>query len=262
MRICVLGSGSAGNCIYVASEKTSILIDAGLRCKETERRLAEIGVNASEISAVCVTHEHGDHQSGLGVLFRKYGMDMYANSGTIDYISRSDNNAGIRWNVFTTGESFEIDDIVIEPFSIPHDSYDPVGFALTTGGVRAVIATDMGMVTTLISEKMKKADVLVLECNHDETMLRESERPWSLKQRIAGRQGHLSNNQAAQALVETAGPGLRVVFVAHISTECNEPGLAVSTIRKALDEHGRSDVEIKLTSQTFVSDLVEIHPGK
>ncbi|OVE74334.1 hypothetical protein BVX94_00685, partial [bacterium B17] len=244
--------------IYIASEKTSILVDAGLSCKEIERRLGEIGVEASEISAICITHEHGDHQSGVGVMFSKHGMDMYANDGAVDYVESRQGHRGIRWNVFTTGEPFEIEDIQVEPFSIPHDSYDPVGFALTVNGVRVVIATDMGMVTTLIREKMKNADILVLECNHDEILLKESDRPWSLKQRIAGRQGHLSNSQAAEALIETAGPNLSVVFVAHMSSECNEPDLALSTIRKALDNHGRSDVDVKLTRQSYVSDLIEI----
>ena len=258
LSICVLASGSAANCVYVASDRTRILIDAGLSGKETERRLLAIGANLDAIAAICLTHEHDDHRSALGVLHRRVGMGLYANAGTVEAIEREEKNGALPWQVFTTGMPFEIGDLRVEPFSVPHDSYDPVGFAVSCGGARAGIVTDMGMATTLIRQRLKNCHALVLESNHDEEMLKDARRPWSLKQRILGSQGHLSNAQAAELISEIAGPQLRAVFVAHLSAECNRPDLAVRTMRAALDKHGFAHVEVKLTYPDRPSDVVRL----
>jgi phosphoribosyl 1,2-cyclic phosphodiesterase len=258
LRVCVLGSGSSGNCTYVASERTGVLIDAGLSCKETDRRLASIGCAIAGINAVCVTHEHDDHISSLGVLHRRKGLAVYANAGTIEAIERGDKLKELPWNIFTTGYTFEIGDLRIDPFSVPHDSYDPVGFIISSETARVGIVTDMGMVTGLIRERMKNCHVAIIEANHDEQMLKDAARPWSLKQRISGRQGHLSNNQAEQLASDIAWEGLRVVFLAHLSSDCNKPELAVQSVQGALRkaEYGGA-VIVKLTYADKPSDVVD-----
>ncbi len=258
LKVCVLSSGSSGNCAYVASDTTGILIDAGLSCKETAARLAAIGVELQSISAICLTHEHDDHKSSLGILHRKTGAALYANSGTIDALGQDDKLKDLKWNMFSTGSAFQIGDIRIEPFSVPHDSYDPVGFALSDGSSRVGVVTDMGIVTDLIRERLKGCQVIVLESNHDTDMLKASQRPWSLKQRIAGRQGHLSNKDAAELLAEVAGDTLTVVFLAHLSSDCNKPDVAVKTVQKILAGHKRSDIAVKLTYPDRASEFIQI----
>lgn len=258
LTVCVLASGSSGNCIYVASETTSILVDAGLSCRTTEERLEQIGVNPADIKAVCVTHEHSDHKDGLGVLFRKYGIQPYANSGTIEAIENDKRLQGLPWNRFTTGFAFEIGDLTIEPFSVPHDSYDPVGFIINSDSSRLGIVTDMGMVTELVKERMRKCDAVVIESNHDEHLLRDSGRPWSLKQRISSRQGHLSNSQSGDFLAEIASSRLGMVFLAHLSSDCNTPELAMKAAEEALVRCGRTSVRIVMTYQARISEKAQV----
>ncbi len=257
LKICVLASGSSGNCTYISSENTAILIDAGLSCRETLRRLLSLGVRDDNIKGICVTHEHDDHVSSLGVLHRKLGAALYANSGTKDGTLINGKLAGLPWNIFLTGEAFSIGDLKIEPFSVPHDTYDPVGFVVSAGKSRAGIVTDMGMPTELIRTKLKNCQVVILESNHDGPLLNDSSRPWVLKQRIKGWQGHLSNEQACQMLSDIAGPDLRTVFLAHLSSECNKPDLALKLAKEVLVKCGYHEVSVRLTYSDKPSDLVE-----
>jgi phosphoribosyl 1,2-cyclic phosphodiesterase len=247
LTVCVLGSGSSGNCTYIASEHTALLIDAGLSGVQVRRRLEAVGVAAAALRAVCVTHEHNDHRAALPVLHRRHGLALYANAGTIEAIEREARFKGLAWNVFLTGTPFEIGDLRLEPFSVPHDSYDPVGFVVSCNGARAGIVTDVGMVTELVRQRLRGCGVVVLEANHDAGLLREAARPWALKQRIAGRQGHLSNADAAALAAEVAGPELRAVCLAHLSADCNRPELAVAAVRTALCAKGWNAVEVYAT---------------
>ncbi|OVE75246.1 hypothetical protein BVX97_05385 [bacterium E08(2017)] len=258
MDICVLASGSSGNCVYLGAGDTRILVDAGLSCKETIRRLSEIDVSIDDISAVCVTHEHSDHKEALGVLSRRHGVDVYANSGTVEAIEADSRMHGISWRVFTTGHEFSIGDVCVEPFSVPHDSYEPVGYVFKKDACRVGVVTDMGMATTLIRERLKKCNAVVVESNHDEEMLKNSTRPWSLKQRISGRQGHLSNSQAGDLISDIYWSGLKVVFLAHLSDECNEPEVAINTVSGKLNENNISGVDVKMTYRSRLSDLVSV----
>ena len=257
LSLCVLASGSSGNCIYVASSRTRILIDAGLSGKETARRLDHIGISADSVHAVCVTHEHDDHRASLGVLQRRHGVNLYANNGTIEAMRHVAKLQQLEWNVFTTGVPFEVGDFSVEPFSVPHDSYDPVGFVLSCDGFSVGIVTDMGMPTELIRERLRRCQALVIEANHDEQMLRDAERPWSLKQRIAGRQGHLSNEQAAELVAGLAGDHLKVVFLAHLSSDCNRPDLARDTVCRALEKRGVGHVDVRLTYPERPTELFQ-----
>ncbi|NCD32447.1 MAG: MBL fold metallo-hydrolase [Spartobacteria bacterium] len=250
MRVCVLASGSSGNCIYISSGSTHILIDVGLSGKETERRLALLDVDPKAINGICVTHEHSDHTKGIRVMNKRHGIPLYGNSGTIE-------NSGYKelpWNVFATGSVFEIGDLTVESFSIPHDAYDPVGFIVTHGEARVGVATDIGMPTQLIRSKISHCDALVLECNHDLQLLEQSSRPWHLKQRIKGRQGHLSNQTAAKLLSEIACERLRHVFLAHISGECNLHDRAYSEVTGELHIAGHDHITVSLTYSNKISD--------
>lgn len=247
LRISILASGSSGNCTVVASDRTAILVDAGLSAREAGRRMEGIGMSLAGLHGVCVSHEHGDHTAGLRVLQERHGIPLYANAGTIDALRRDPKMEGLRWQVFTTGQAFAIGDLTIEPFSVPHDAYEPVGFVVGNGDARVGVVTDMGVPTTLVRERLRGCRAVVVESNHDEKMLLDAERPWYLKQRIMGRQGHLSNQGAAAMLAEIAGPHLHQVFLAHLSSECNDPDLARKTAHDVLLKAGHSHVKVSVT---------------
>ena len=258
LKLSVLASGSSGNCTYIASETTHLLIDAGLSGKKTINLLEQIDANAEHINAICLTHEHSDHRSGLGVLQRKFGLQLFGNAGTIEAVEMDKKLAGLKWNVFSAGSAFSIGDLVVEPFSVPHDSYDPVGFVIRYADIRVGVITDMGVATAAIRDRLKGCSALVVESNHDEDMLREADRPWMLKQRIAGRQGHLSNSQAGELVVDVAGPELKSVFLAHLSGDCNTPELALSSMRSVLDGNNLEHIDLYMTFADKASVMLEL----
>ncbi len=235
MKVCVLASSSAGNSIFVASSSTKILIDAGLSGKEMENRLNAIGETITTIDAICLTHEHSDHISGAFVLHKRYKIPLYANSATAEASESSlSGSQAIQWRIFTTGSLFKIRDLTIEPFSLSHDAADPVGFVISDGLCKVGIATDLGTPTTLVKERLKGCQIVILEFNHDEDLLKMSERPWDVKQRIAGRRGHLSNFAAKELLKEFITPSIRYLFLAHISQECNTLSLALKAANEPM----------------------------
>ncbi len=247
LRFCVLGSSSAGNATWVASDTTAILVDAGFRRRTLEERLAAIGQSASSLRAVVVSHEHSDHIAGIPRLQQKYGVEVFANEGTREGALQTPDFEEVRWTLFHTGHPFEIGDLQITPFAVPHDAYDPVGFLISHHDTTIGIVTDLGTGTTLVSTRLQVCRALVLEANHDERMLRDSRRPWSLKQRILSRQGHLSNRAAAALLLEAAGPELTDVYLAHLSQECNEPDFARQTIEEELRRAGHVRLRLRPT---------------
>jgi phosphoribosyl 1,2-cyclic phosphodiesterase len=258
LTLCVLGSGSSGNCVYVASETTRLLVDAGLSGKATAERLDAIGVDPDSLDAVCVTHEHADHRASLATLQRRHAVKLYANSGTVEGIRRTLTRE-VPWTVFHTGQPFAIGDIRVDPFSVPHDCSDPVGFSFSApDGAQVCVATDMGVVTTSVRDRLGRCHAAVLESNHDETMLNDSSRPWSLKKRIAGRLGHLSNTQAADTIVELAAGPLQTVFLAHISRDCNTGELALKTTLKRLAAAKIKHIDVKLTSAGSCAELITV----
>lgn len=249
VKLCVLASGSSGNCTFIGTEKTRILIDAGLSAKKTAERLAEIGERIEEISAICVSHEHGDHIAGIRVLQKNHNIPVYANAGTLGCIG-----GGVTGACFTTGSPFSIGDFSIHPFPVPHDASDPVGFIFSAGGRSVGIATDIGMVTNALRERLRRCHAVVIEANHDEELLDAADRPRSLKQRISGRHGHLSNRAAAALMAEIAGEGLQHLFLAHLSADCNSPQHARKTFETLLAEAGHAHVNVRLTCAECVSE--------
>jgi len=236
----------------------TVLVDAGLSGKETIRRLETIGVPEGAIQAVCLTHEHDDHCTALRTVGRKAPLGLFANSGTREAVTRSGKCGELTWNVFTTGSTFLIGGLRFDPFSVPHDAYDPVGFIVGDGKVRVGLVTDIGMPTGAIRERLRGCAAIVIESNHDERLLRDADRPWALKQRIAGRQGHLSNRQAGELLAEVAGSDLKTVFLAHLSSECNRPEIAVRTVSDILQKAGHGNVSVKLTYPDRPGDVLDL----
>ena len=256
LRICVLASGSSGNCIFVGSERFGLLIDGGLSGRETTRRLESAGVGPSCLRGLCLSHEHADHTAGVAILHRRFGLPIYANRGTIEALASDADFSNLPWRVFTSGQAFELEDLTVEPFPVSHDAYEPVGFVIRSGTASVGIVTDMGADTILVRERLRPCNALLVEANHEERLLRDSQRPWSLKQRILGRQGHLSNAGLAALLSEIAGPHLRHVFLVHLSEECNRPHLAVRAARTALDQVGQSHTHVHLTYPDRISEMI------
>ncbi len=244
LRICVLASGSSGNCIHVESAGMALLVDAGISARETLRRMESAGLDPAKLRAICVSHEHTDHVAGIAQLHKKLGLALYANGDTARNVRGAEK---LPWNLFSDGSPFAVGDIEILPFPLPHDAYAPVGFILSCGGARVGIATDLGMPTQLARERLRGCQVVVIEANHDESLVHSSLRPWSLKQRILGRQGHLSNETAAALLADIAGDTLQQVFLAHLSRECNRLDLALHIVRTHLAATGLSRIRVLAT---------------
>jgi len=253
MKLCVLASGSSGNCTFISTGTTRILIDAGLSAKKTAERLAEIGERVEDVDAICVTHEHTDHISGLRVLQKKHEIPVYTNAET-----RAGIDSNLAGGCFSTGFSFSIGDFSIHPFSVPHDANDPVGFIFSAGDRMVGVATDIGMVTNLVREKLRACEVVVIEANHDEELLHAASRPWSLKQRILGNRGHLSNRASAELIAEVAGEGLTHLFLAHLSADCNHPAHARRLFETVLADAGHDHVQVYLTGADEVSKVLRL----
>lgn len=233
---CVLSSGSKANCIYVRSGETHVLVDCGLSARETVRRLESIGVALDQLSAIVVTHEHTDHVAGIPVFLKRRQVPVFANSATFHASRQLSLVPPELRRTFQAGESFEIGDLVLEPFSVLHDASDPVAFRVRAGERALGIVTDLGQVTGLVRERTKELDAIVLETNHDPVLLQECPYPWELKQRISGRSGHLSNETAAELLEHLhngSTRALQVVIAAHISENSNDPVLAVDALKNA-----------------------------
>lgn len=229
----VLASGSSGNSIFVKCENTSILIDSGLSGKELEKRLTIIGEDAKDLKAIIISHEHTDHIKGAGILSRRYKIPVYGNKRTMA-ASEPSIKKTFETRFFESGTPFFIDKIRINPFSISHDAADPCGFTIRTDRSKLGIATDLGIATALVKTRLKNCTGLVLEANHDPFLLESGPYPWSLKQRIKGRSGHLSNEEARDLLGEIAGNNLKNIILGHLSRENNCPDKAVFTVSQAL----------------------------
>lgn len=258
MEFSVLASGSSGNCLYIAEGETRVLVDVGISCKQVATRLRELGIAPESLTALCLTHDHSDHISGLAVLSRTWSIPLYATEGTSTAAECKLRMTGTQWNVFAAGNPFRIGSLVFEPFAVPHDAGDPVGFVVDNGVRRLGIATDLGHIPAMVAHHLRACHALVLECNHDVEMVRNSERPWSLKERILGRHGHLSNAQSAE-LLDAILPGmLSLVVLAHLSEECNNPTLARNTILDTLTRHGRRDLVRLHLASTAPTPLLEV----
>lgn len=237
MRVAVLGSGSAGNAVVLESDSRRLLVDAGFSCRELERRLDAAGIDASGFDGILLTHEHGDHTRGAGVFSRRHGVPVFATKGT--FASTSLGKGEHEKVVIRSGKPQRAGAFQIVPFRIPHDAAEPVGYVVEDlWGRRVGVVSDIGTCSRLAWGRLKDLDVLVLECNHDLKMLRDGPYPWHLKQRIAGRFGHLSNEDAAEGMRELITDRLQWVVLYHLSETNNMPVLAVDAMTAALRREG------------------------
>ena len=251
---CPLASGSKGNSIYFGTKNTRILVDAGLSVKTLTTRLSEIGVSLSDIDAILITHEHTDHIQGLKVLAGREDIPVFANADTAKAIYEILGECP-KFKIFSTGETFEFGDLEIHPFSVQHDTLDPVAFTIKTTQHKVGICTDLGFATTLVKNHLKACDYLYLEANHEPSMVHASPRPMVYKQRVLSRQGHLSNDQCAEILLDVFHDGLKHVHLAHLSQECNNPDLALKLITSKLQENGH-EVDLSIAWQDRLSRAI------
>ncbi len=276
VKLTILGSGSSGNCAYVETAEARILVDAGFSPRQIRQRLASIGRAPENLSAILITHEHSDHISGLLGIADKFQIPVYCNRGTqagavwtfktkwsskkkLPLENPDSLKQKIDWRLFQTGDRFELNDLLVETFSIPHDAQEPVGFILRTAAGNIGFATDLGHVTKLVLERIRAANVLVLESNHDVKMLQDCpRRSWALKQRILGRHGHLSNATAAETAAQIMSAGLKHLYLAHLSRECNRPELAQYVMAEQLHHIGATHVQLQLAAQDVPCETLEL----
>ena len=239
MKVSVLGSGSSGNSILAVAGDTVLLVDAGLSARSLAKRLDRVGVRADSVSSIVVTHDHGDHTRGMGVFARRHDTTLHLTERTRDACAGL-LRGGERVVLYRPGYTFRVGRIRVEPFLTVHDAADPVGVALVDRerGLRVGVATDLGRPTAQVRHALAACDLLILEANHDEGLLRMGPYPPSVKRRIASSHGHLSNQAAARFAVELAHPRLAGVVLAHLSGECNRPDLARDTVGGALVRAG------------------------
>ena len=267
----ILGSGSSGNCAYLETAEARVLIDAGFSPRQLRQRLAVIGRAPENLTAILLTHEHSDHISGLPGLADKLQIPVYCNRGTQDgtvwafktrwaakkkapELEGLDGTEAFKkkmdWRLFETGASIEIGDVQVDTFSIPHDAQDPVGFLIRTAVGNFGFVTDLGHMTKLVIERTRPANVLVLESNHDVKLLQDCPyRPWSLKQRILGRHGHLSNEAAADAAEQIVSPELKHLYLGHLSSQCNKPEIARRVMQERLVRIGATHIQLQIALQ-------------
>jgi phosphoribosyl 1,2-cyclic phosphodiesterase len=240
--ITVLASGSSGNCTLVSSSSTRLLVDAGLSCKEIMRRMKLCGEDPSCIDAILITHEHGDHVAGLHVLAKKLKVPVYMTGATHESYRRwARDSAGNkvtleRLESFASGRAFHVGDVLVLPFTIPHDAIDPVGFTFVSEGIKVGVCTDLGYIPPNVRDHLRHCNILMIESNHDVEQLRGGPYPWSVKQRVMSNVGHLSNDALAKYLTSDYDGGAEFLILAHLSEKNNHPEIARMTAERALGE--------------------------
>lgn len=254
----ILGSGSGGNCAYLETPEVRLLIDAGFSGRQIRQRLASISRTPETLTGILLTHEHQDHTQGLTALAAKLRIPVYCNRLTQEATERQ-LETRFEGRHFVTGASFDLGDVTVDTFSVPHDAQDPVGFLLRTRAGNLGFLTDLGHATKLVLERVRPAHLLVLEANHDLKLLQDdTKRPWSTKQRILSRHGHLSNDAAATVAEQIASATLARIYLGHLSRDCNRPELAKAAVAGRLRATGATHIAIESTSQDVPSPTVSL----
>lgn len=261
LKFCSLYSGSSGNSLFVQNNNTKILIDAGVSGKKIIEALDSIDINPNEIDAILITHEHSDHVQSVGTFSKKFNIPVYANSKTWSKIPKEAEKIN-NDNIFTfkTSEDFVVGDLVIHPFKTPHDAIESCGFNIFDGKTKISIATDLGHVTPEIKSCLKGSKFALLESNYEPEVLRICSYPSLLKSRIAGPNGHLSNNMAGQVISDLIESGLSTVILGHLSKESNFPEMAYETVLSELENRKfkRGTIDLSVASRFEPSKLIEI----
>lgn len=249
MRVCTLASGSSGNSLFIESKYTKILVDAGISRRQITRKLQTLGVSVQDIDAVITTHEHQDHTLSIP----KLDIPVYVASATVhlwkDKVSML--------HEFDTGSDFKINDLVVTPFSVPHDAIDPVGFSINADEKKVGVVTDIGSVTGLVVQKLRDSNVLVIESNHDSNLILYSNYPWELKQRIKSRLGHLSNDQSSSLIRDLLSEDLGYIVLAHLSEVNNRPESALKEAIKVLNNKGADHVKLQVAPRKTVGEVIK-----
>lgn len=265
MRLCSIASGSSGNCIYVGSEATHLLVDVGISGKRTECGLNSLGLTGNDLDGILITHEHADHISGLGVIARKYGVPIYSTPGTIEAIKNTGSLGKIDESLFhevKEDEKLIIKDLTVNPMRISHDAAQPVAYRIGYGNQKVGICTDLGVYNDYTVECLKGMDALLIEANHDVNMLQVGPYPYYLKQRILGDRGHLSNENSGRLLSRILHDKLQTIILGHLSKENNLPELAYEAVRMEItmgeNPYNANDFRMMVASRSDVSPVVNI----
>lgn len=262
IEICALFSGSSGNCTYIEADKTALLLDAGMSMKRIFAEIDRIGKDINNIKAIFVTHEHSDHIRGLGPVARRLGIPIFATNNTWRAMYRG---IGVidEKNIMPVefGKTIEIGSITVNAFSIPHDAAQPCGYSFSGGGKRITVATDIGEMHEDIFNVMSGSDGVLLESNHDIGMLMNGCYPYYLKQRIRGKNGHLSNDDASEVVAKLVSTGTKTLLLGHLSAENNRPEIALASSCEAIEKTGvrvGEDVKIEVLERGKAGRLIAI----
>lgn len=246
-RLVPLGSGSRGNATFVELAGTRLLVDAGLSARRLAQALDELSVEPESLNGILVSHEHQDHARGAERFSKKHGVPVLCARETLLALDCAPSHFAA-WQPLVAGQVQWVDGVALDAFPIPHDAASPVGFTLSAGGAKVGIVTDLGHATTLVRQRLRGCTVLMVEANHDETMLRDGPYPWQLKQRVASRLGHLSNREAARLVEQSIDESCHTVVLGHLSEQNNDPGLSRDVVTKALVQAGRGNVEVRVAA--------------
>ncbi len=262
LTFCSLFSGSSGNAIYISSENTKILIDCGVSGKRIAASLTSIGIDASDIDAIVVTHEHRDHAHAVGIMSRRYNIPIYANTKTWTGMEKGIGKIKEENKCyFNTQKDLYIKDMRIHPFSIPHDAAEPVGYNFYMNDTKVTLATDLGHINDDLISYLEGSEIILIESNHDVEMLKCGSYPYYLKQRILSEKGHLSNEVAGELAVRLAETGTSRILLGHLSKENNFPELAYQTVCNALQSKNikvGKDVLLDVASRDKISKVYTI----
>jgi phosphoribosyl 1,2-cyclic phosphodiesterase len=257
--VSVLGSGSRGNATFIRTEQVRLLIDAGMSRKETARRLEMIGEDPDGIDAVFITHEHNDHAAGLKTLMKELPVQAHLTCGALHALATDQYElSGSKFVRLVPGTAVTSGDAEVLPFRVPHDAAEPVAFSVTAGGIKITQLTDVGYMPEFVAEQLRGSHVLILESNHDLEMLRIGPYPWSLKQRLMGRYGHLSNSAVAKFIREQYDGVAEVFMLAHLSAKNNHPQLARREAAQALRDRGFCTDRVRLTHQDQPTEPIRL----
>lgn len=265
MRLCSIASGSSGNCIYVGSDHTHLLVDTGISKKKIDAGLKELDIKGDELKGILITHEHSDHIQGLGVFSRKYEIPIYATPGTIagiqSYGPLGKMPEGLL-NPICVDESFMLGDITIDPFRISHDANEPSGYRMNCGDKSVAVATDLGIYDEYTVGKLQNLDAVLLEANHDIHMLEVGSYPYYLKRRVMGDKGHLSNELSGRLLCDILHDNLKHIVLGHLSKENNYAKLAYETVKLEVtlgdNDYRGEDLDMAVASRDTVSEIITV----
>ena len=262
LRFCSLYSGSSGNCLFVSSNNTKILIDCGASCKKICEGLASIDSNIEDIDAILVTHEHSDHIQSLGMISKKYDIPVYANVETWNAMEKQKEKISeANINYFYNDEDFVLNDLTIHPFSTPHDAANPCGFNIHNGKKKLSIATDLGHVTNNLLSNLEKSSFILLEANYEPELLKFSHYPYSLKRRILGPSGHISNEDSGNVIAKLmVKKDLKQVILGHLSKENNFPEMAYKTVAEQLMNNNQdlNEISIGVASRSIPGKIITV----